>query len=65
MISSKLFARVRFVSIEKIVQTFDDVINNNKSFVSTFEHEELTGTAKEGLAIVIYYIIKCLYGFFY
>ncbi len=52
MISSKLFARVRFVSIEKTVQTFDDVINNNKSFVSTFEHEELTGTAKEGLAIV-------------
>ena len=40
------------MSIEKIVQTFDDVINNNKSFVSTFEHEELTGTAKEGLAIV-------------
>jgi len=31
---------------------FADVLNNNKSFVSSFEHEELTGTAKKGLAIV-------------
>jgi carbonic anhydrase len=38
-------------------QTFDkdifaDVLKHNQSFVSTFQHEELTGTAKEGIAIV-------------
>ena len=31
---------------------FGDLLVNNKNFVSNFEHEELTGTAKEGLAIV-------------
>ena len=31
---------------------FGDLLVNNKSFVSNFEYEELTGTAKEGLAIV-------------
>ena len=31
---------------------FGDLLVNNKSFVSNFEHEELTGTAKEGLAII-------------
>ena len=31
---------------------FADVLNSNKSFVENFEHEELTGTAKEGLAII-------------
>jgi carbonic anhydrase len=34
------------------IDVFADVLNNNKNFVSNFEHEELTGTAKEGLAIV-------------
>jgi len=38
-------------------QTFDkdifaDLLKHNQNFVSTFQHEELTGTAKEGLAIV-------------
>lgn len=31
---------------------FGDLLVNNKNFVSNFEHEDLTGTAKEGLAIV-------------
>ncbi len=31
---------------------FGDLLVNNKNFVSNFEHEELTGTAKKGLAIV-------------
>ena len=31
---------------------FGDLLVNNTSFVSNFEYEELTGTAKEGLAIV-------------
>jgi hypothetical protein len=31
---------------------FADLLVNNKNFVSNFEHEELTGTAKEGLAII-------------
>ena len=33
-------------------KVFGDLLVNNKSFVSNFEYEELTGTAKEGLAIV-------------
>lgn len=33
-------------------EVFADLLKNNKDFVSTFKYEELTGTAKEGLAIV-------------
>ena len=31
---------------------FADLLVNNKNFVENFEHEELTGTAKKGLAII-------------
>ena len=31
---------------------FQDVLSANEQFVSSFEHSELTGTARRGLAIV-------------